>query len=543
MASCPDTAGKNHGSRWGRVEKRERLSLETLEPRNLLSADPLGVDLTPQDDAAAAVFAETQVSALATHYTAPVGFTPAQIAAAYGFNNIKFGNVVGNGAGQTIAIVDAYDDPNIANDLQNFDKQFGLANPKFTEVKQTVNGKGPLVDQGWSLEISLDVEWAHAMAPGASIELIEANTPSLGNLLTCVQYAASQPGVSVVSMSWGSSEFSTEASYDGYFTTPAGHTGVSFVASSGDSGAGALWPAISDNVLSVGGTSLTLKNGAYSSETTWSGSGGGQSAYEKEASYEKSVNTSGHEDDPDVAYDANPSTGFAVYDSVGYDGSTGWLEVGGTSAGAPQWSALVAIANQGRALAHENTLTNAAAAVFTLPSGDFHDVTTGSNGKYSAAKGYDETTGLGTPQANLVAQGLVGVTAAQQTYSNIAAVTVSAPSASATKHADLAEADDVTQLYAGITFTQAQAGRPASAQGSSQALAGPTADFGSRDDDRSETEHLATTGLAIANLPFTSDDLAAVDELLDQIESLTNELSSIDAISLDVHTAIWRLTS
>ncbi len=116
--------------------------LEALEPRNLLSADTSMLS---------SVLAQTQIEALATHYTAPVGYTPAQIAAAYGFNNIKFGSVVGNGAGQTIAIVDAYDDPDIAADLASFDKQFGLAAPpKFTEVKQTVNGKGPVADQGWA---------------------------------------------------------------------------------------------------------------------------------------------------------------------------------------------------------------------------------------------------------------------------------------------------------------------------------------------------------------------------------------------------------
>ena len=172
----------------------------------------------------------------------------------------------------------------------------------------------------------------------------------------------------------------------------------------------------------MGGTTLTLnKNGTYGSETAWSGSGGGASQYQSEASYEKGVQTTGKQMDPDVAYDANPNTGFAVYDSVAYDGYSGWLEVGGTSAGAPQWSALVAIANQGRVLDHENTLTNAAAAVFAISSSDFHDITSGSDGGHSATKGYDEVTGLGTPQANLVAQGLLGVTAAQQTYTSIAA--------------------------------------------------------------------------------------------------------------------------
>jgi hypothetical protein len=158
--------------------------------------------------------------------------------------------------------------------------------------------------------------------------------------------------------------------------------------------------------------------------------------------------------DPDVAYDANPNTGFAVYDTEGY---SGWLEVGGTSAGAPQWSALVAIANQGRVLDHENTLTNAAAAVFSISSSDFHDVTSGNDGGYSATKGYDEVTGLGTPQANLVAQGLLGVTAAQQTYTSIAASSKSAVSVSVSNKVDVSVFDDSTSLLvAGAVFTQTQ---------------------------------------------------------------------------------------
>ncbi|HEY1785366.1 MAG TPA: LEPR-XLL domain-containing protein [Pirellulales bacterium] len=461
MVSGGNAAGDNHFLRCRRPERRERLQFETLETRYLLSANPLTVDVGGAGGgsaALAAVVATTQVTNLGTAYTAPIGYTPAQIAAAYGFNQIKFGSVVGNGAGQTIAIVDAYNDPDIAGDLQTFDKQFNLAAPKFTEVKQTLNGQGPMNSAGWSMEISLDVEWAHAMAPAANIELIEAYSPTLSNLLTCVQYAAAQPGVSVVSMSWGASEFSSEANYNSYFTTPAGHTGVSFVASSGDSGAGALWPAISTNVLSVGGTSLTLnKNGTYGSETAWAGSGGGGSQYQSEASYEKGVQTTGKQMDPDVAYDANPSTGFAVYDTVPDQGYSGWLEVGGTSAGAPQWSALVAIANQGRVLNHENTLTNAAAAVFSISSNDFHDVTSGSDGGHSATKGYDEVTGLGTPQANLVAQGLLGVTAAQQTYTSITASGTSGSSSVVSQKVDLASFDDASSLLAaGVVFTQNQ---------------------------------------------------------------------------------------
>ena len=160
------------------------------------------------------------------------------------------------GAGQTIAIVDAYDDPTIATDLQTFDAQFGLPNPTFTKVNQTGGTQYPPTDPNWVIEIALDVEWAHAMAPGANILLVEANSDQLSDLLTAVNYASSQPGVSVVSMSWGCSEFAQETQLDSYFTTPAGHQGVTFVAATGDNAAPASWPATSPNVVAVGGTSL-----------------------------------------------------------------------------------------------------------------------------------------------------------------------------------------------------------------------------------------------------------------------------------------------
>ncbi len=261
------------------------------------------------------------------------------------------------------------------------------------------------------------MEWAHAIAPGARILLVEANSANLSDLLTAVNYARNQPGVSVVSMSWGAGEFSGENSYDSYFTTPAGHAGVTFVASSGDSGsAGAPeWPSIASNVLAVGGTQLaTDASGNYVSETAWSGSGGGISAYESQPSFQKGVVTQSttKRTVPDVAYDGSGSSPFAVYDTYSY---SGWLEVYGTSAGAPQWSALVALADQGRALAGEGTLfldgpTQTLSAIYQLPASDFHDVTSGSNGGYSAGAGYDLVTGRGSPLANLVVAGLVGGT-------------------------------------------------------------------------------------------------------------------------------------
>src|SRR5262249_23535611 len=159
--------------------------------------------------------------------------TPATIRHAYGFNQVTFSvngtTVAGNGAGQTIAIVDAFDDPYIASDLHHFDQQFGLADPTF--IKATPQGT-PAFDAGWSGEIALDVEYAHAIAPKARILLVEAKTNSYSDLFGAVDYARKYAGVSVVSMSFGGGEFSSEHNYDGIFTTPSGHRGVTFVASS-----------------------------------------------------------------------------------------------------------------------------------------------------------------------------------------------------------------------------------------------------------------------------------------------------------------------
>lgn len=345
--------------------------------------------------------------------TVPSIFTPSQIEEAYGFNRIEFptsnGIIVGNGAGQTIAIVDAYSDPNIVSDLETFDRTFGIADPpSFTIMQQS----GTVANAQWSSEIALDVEWAHAIAPGARILLGEARSDSLSDLVAEVDVVADQPGVSVVSMSWSANEWASEAAFDSNFTTPAGHQGVTYVASAGDDGAIPSWPAMSPNVLSVGGTSLgTTAYGYYEGESGWSYGGGGVSSYEAKPVYQDFVSTgSNMRSGPDVAYDADPNTGLYIYNSYG---GGGWFEVGGTSAGAPQWAALVAIADQGRALEGKSTLDGASQTLYaiyrmaeTSESTYFHDITYGNNG-YAAQPGYDDVTGNGSPVANMVVAGLV----------------------------------------------------------------------------------------------------------------------------------------
>jgi subtilase family serine protease len=356
------------------------LLLEPLESRQLLSSSATEI-----------VSPSVIVEAASKSTTTVAGYSPAQIETAYGISSIKLDGVTGTGAGQTIALVDAYSDPNIASDLAVFDKQFSLAAPT-SFVQESATGsttKLPAADAGWDSEISLDVEWAHAIAPKANIILVDAASDSMSSLMAAVKFARSISSVSVISMSWGGSEFAGETAYDSYFTTPSGHIGITFVAASGDYGAagGADYPAASPNVLSVGGTTLSLtSSGTISSETAWTDSEGGVSAYEPTPSYQSGISTSGRST-PDVSYNADPNTGFAVYDSVSYQGSSGWQVVGGTSAGTPQWSALIAIADQGRVKNGLSTLTTTQTldqlygiySNATSYAADFNDTTSGSS--------------------------------------------------------------------------------------------------------------------------------------------------------------------
>jgi subtilase family serine protease len=315
------------------------------------------------------------------------GVTPSQMRTAYGINLLSQ-----TGAGQTIAIVDAYGSPTIQNDLNTFDAQFGLSN---TTVTVANPGGTPTVNGGWALETALDVEWAHAIAPQANILLVQAKTASTTDLLTAIDYATSH-GAVVVSNSWGGSETSTEASLDTHFQG----NGVVYVASSGDTGGQREWPAVSPYVLSVGGTTLNYgTGGTYSSESAWASAGGGKSVYEKTPSYQSGVTgvVGTSRGVPDIAMDADPNSGAAVYSSTKDQGQSGWFQVGGTSLSAPMWAGLVALADQGRT----NKLTNftAISDLYSMSSSNFHDITTGSNGN-PALTGYDLVTGLGTPVAN-----------------------------------------------------------------------------------------------------------------------------------------------
>lgn len=385
---------------------RRRLAFDTLEDR----AVPASCDALAQP---MLTFKDSQP--LGSINPSTSSMTPAQIRQAYGTDQIAFGSIVGDGAGQTIAIIDAFDDPAIAADLATFDAKFGLPAPaSFTKVNQNGGSSLPLPNKGWATEIALDVEWAHAIAPGASILLVEATSASLSNLNAAVAYARGVAGVSVVSMSYGSGESPTEAIGDSVYVTPTGHQGVTFVASAGDTGGIVSYPAVSPNVVGVGGTRLTLGSGnTYAAETAWSASGGGISLYESQPAYQSGIvsQSTNRRTSPDVALDADPASGVAVCDSFN-GGAAPWYQVGGTSFSAPAWAGLFAITNQGRVASGLKTLdgrNDTLPALYKLPATDFHDVTAGSAGGFSAGPGYDLITGRGSPIANLVVADLIGV--------------------------------------------------------------------------------------------------------------------------------------
>jgi subtilase family serine protease len=314
---------------------------------------------------------------------APAGLSPATIKSAYGFSTSPAA-----GAGKTIAIVDAYDDPTAESDLAVLSSQYSLpacttANGCFKKVNQLGTTSYPAKNAGWGLEISLDVQWAHAVAPGAQILLVEASSNSFANLLTAENYASAH--AQYVSNSWGGSESSNESTNDSHFA----RTGVSFFVSAGDAGLPAEYPSASPNVISVGGTTLHF-NGTSVSETGWSSGGGGCSAYETAPSAQSGfatygqANCGGRRATPDVSLDADPASGVSVYDSTRYQGQAGWFTVGGTSASSPMWAARSADAGVlvNSAYVYGNSIT-------------YRDITLGNNGA-SCLIGFDLCSGRGS---------------------------------------------------------------------------------------------------------------------------------------------------
>jgi subtilase family serine protease len=413
-------------------------ALQSIRQARVLSAQDATADASATPKAAGGVVAT---------------YSPAQIRAAYGLPALPSAGVTLTstqaaqlGAGQTIYLIDAMTDPNIASELAAFNQKFGLptcstqtiaANATlplaaastdgcvFSIVTSTANGamtsNQPAYDSGWATEIALDVEWSHATAPLARIILINTPDASTNSFLGAIRLANSM-GAGSVSMSFGSTEGSWTASADSVFNG----ANMTYLASVGDSGASVQWPAVSPNVLAVGGTTLTYSGAGTRSEVTWSDTGGGISLYTSTPSYQSNavpgLGTVGHRSVSDVAFNADPSTGQYVAILAPGSSTVSWGSVGGTSLGTPQWAGIIAVANASRALSGKPGLGDPHAILYgqiaAVPgsyASVFADITKGSDGgcsTCSARVGYDQVTGLGTPNVAGLLSVLSGIAVA-----------------------------------------------------------------------------------------------------------------------------------
>lgn len=316
----------------------------------------------------------------------PSGLSPANLISAYKLPSLTAGS------GQTVAIVDAYNDPNAESDLATYRTQFGLsacttANGCFKKVNQTGGTSYPTSDVGWSEEISLDVDMVSAICPNCKIILVEATSSTFANLGTAVNEAVAL-GANTVSNSYGGSEYSGETSGAANYS----HPGHIITASSGDGGYGVEVPAAYNSVVAVGGTTLTTSTSSRGwAETAWSGSGSGCSKYITKPSWQTDSGCT-KRTVADVSAVADPNTGVSVYDTYG---ESGWLVFGGTSVASPIIASVYALAGNASSV-------NAAQSLYTH-TGNLFDVTSGSNGSCggtylcTAEVGYDGPTGLGTP--------------------------------------------------------------------------------------------------------------------------------------------------
>jgi subtilase family serine protease len=336
-----------------------------------------------------------------------------------------------------IALVDAFDNPHAASDLAAFSSHFGLAAANFTKIYAntsfgTLNGMTascsgtPAGDTGWGLEEDLDIEWAHTMAPGAKIILVEACTNNNSDLYYAEQVAGIEVGNAGggdISNSWGGGEYSGEVgSTDDVFFRYHWQR-IAYFASAGDSGWGAAYPSSSPWVVSAGGTTINRDSSEnFLSESCWSGSGGGVSQYElwqnppniangmgPWANYQYPQFSESARQTPDLSFDADPASGVYMYDTYGYGG---WLVIGGTSVASPSLAGLVNSADNRLGQAphiggyytneEDNLIYDQLFAHYSYDdSANFYDVKTGSNGSgHNAGTGYDQCTGVGTPRGN-----------------------------------------------------------------------------------------------------------------------------------------------
>jgi hypothetical protein len=342
----------------------------------------------------------------------PSGYGPAQFHGGYALGATA-------PIAQTIAIVDAYDDPTVRGDLTTYDSTFGIPNPPTCSATVTsacfekVNQSGatsplPSKNSGWALEIALDVETAHEICQSCKIVLVEASSSSGANL-DAAEDTAYRLGATEISNSWGTSgEYSGEVAENAHFN----HPGVAITVASGDNGYERFgFPAASPDVIDAGGTTLALTQSgglySWSGETAWGESGSGCSLYFSARAWQGAASgwpltgCGSARGVADVAADADPNTGAAVYDSTRYSGRTGWFQVGGTSLASPLIAAVYALAgNAANATADPSGYP---ASIPYAHTSALHDVVAGpSTGNCAttackAGLGYDGPTGIGTP--------------------------------------------------------------------------------------------------------------------------------------------------
>ncbi|NVI84458.1 S53 family peptidase [Janthinobacterium sp. BJB401] len=421
------------------------MTTRRLTAQRIAVAEQAAQDIAPLLDGSGA----SDVAAPMAGSSVVATYSPAQIRAAYDLPALPAAGTALTpaqaaqlGAGQTIYIVDAMHNPNAAAELAIFNQKFGLpgcttkaiatnatlplppaplSGCEFSVVyntpSSTMTATAPAYNSGWAMEIALDVQWAHATAPLARIVLIEAPDASINSLLGAVRLA-NLMGPGVVSMSFGAAEGNWTTSVDSAFTGK----NMSYLAATGDSGSGVSWPSVSSNVLAVGGTTLSYSGSGMRSETAWSGTGGGISAYTALPAYQTAsvpgLTNLLRRNVADVAFNADPATG--QYTAVMTPGSStaSWLSIGGTSLSTPQWAGLIAIANASRALQAKTALGLAHGMLYgqiaSVPgtfASSFADITRGSNGTCgvcTARVGYDPLGGLGTPNVKSLLASLSG---------------------------------------------------------------------------------------------------------------------------------------
>ncbi|MEN3356836.1 MAG: hypothetical protein V7637_818 [Mycobacteriales bacterium] len=332
----------------------------------------------------------------------PDGYGPADLQSAYGLSSAPHGRAGSpRDAHPTVAVVDAFDDPDAEADLAVYRATYRLppcttANRCFTKINARGGKTPPAADPDWGVEISLDLDMVSATCPTCRIVLVEADDSTAASLATAENTAAGT-GAVVISNSYGVQESPLMRTYAAAYD----HRGVAIVASSGDRGFRvAQWPAVFGNVIAVGGTTLTRDPGSRRgwTETAWSGSGSGCSAFIRKPSWQRDRNCP-MRTTADVSAVADPDTGVAVYDTFEL---SGWLVAGGTSASAPIIAAVYARAGDAKQIRDASGLYARANRRY------LHDVVGGSNASSSqdcggdylctGLPGYDAPTGVGTPR-------------------------------------------------------------------------------------------------------------------------------------------------